>query len=143
MNDDYKWYVVRTKPRSEYRAKRELSNQGYESYLPEMQISRLIRGRESTVTEPLFSRYLFVRLSRVDSRWTSIRSTRGVEGVVAFGDGEPLPVSDYAVDTIRDNCLNREIHLRFKPGDNVRILSTATRESGSSGIWGQLESFDG
>lgn len=143
MSDDYNWYVLQTKPRNERRAERELSNQGYVSYLPEIQQRRFSKGRERTVNEALFPRYLFVRLSRVLSCWHPIRSTRGVTRLVAFGDGDPLPISDHIVDSVRDSCLKREVQPRFKLGDHVSIVPASTRERESPTIWGQLASLDG
>ena len=143
MSDDYKWYVVQTKPRNEFRAERELSNQGYASYLPEIQTRCLRRERERTVTEPLFPRYLFIQLSLVRSDWHPIRSTRGVTGLVTFGDGDPLPVSDHVVDTIRDNCCELAVQPRFTLGDRVRVMPSEIQQPQATEFWGRLASMDG
>ena len=50
------WYVVRTMPRDEYVADRELTRDGYEVYLP------LVQGphpRPGHVNAPLFPGYIF------------------------------------------------------------------------------------
>ncbi len=44
-----------------------LQNQGYEVFLPTCQVQRKQQQAIQLVTEPLFSRYLFIRLSDVTS----------------------------------------------------------------------------
>lgn len=56
------WYVIHTKPRQEKRALLNLEQQGYECYLPMITVEKLRKGVLSVVEEPLFARYLFIRL---------------------------------------------------------------------------------
>jgi transcriptional antiterminator RfaH len=79
------WYVVQTKPRQEFRALEQLQNQHYDCFLPTLQVKRIRRGKLIVDTEPLFSRYLFIRLDNATTDWAPIRSTRGVKNMVAFG----------------------------------------------------------
>lgn len=79
------WYVVHTKPHQEFRALEQLQNQDYDCYLPTLQVTKLCRGKSISVIEPLFSRYLFIRLDNANTNWTPIRSTRGVSSIVSFG----------------------------------------------------------
>jgi transcriptional antiterminator RfaH len=77
--------VVQSKPKQEFRALEQLTNQNYECFLPTVRVQKVLRGRIRDVSEPLFSRYLFIRLDTDTSNWSPIRSTRGVSGLVAFG----------------------------------------------------------
>ena len=81
------WFVIHTKPRQEQRALINLTQQGYQCYLPMLTLEKLVRGRLNVVEEPLFPRYLFICLddSRYGQNWGSIRSTWGVSRLVAFG----------------------------------------------------------
>lgn len=94
------WYVVRTKPRQEFRALAQLQNQGHECFLPTIDVHKHVRGRAVPVSEPLFSRYLFIRLDSVSSNWAPIRSTRGVASMLAFGTRFPTLPDEY-IDALR------------------------------------------
>ena len=54
------WYVIHTKPKQEARALLNLSNQGYECFLPMHKKQVVRRATVVTQAEPLFSRYLFI-----------------------------------------------------------------------------------
>ena len=81
------WYVIHTKARQEQRALINLEQQGYQCYLPILNLEKLSRGRLKVVEEPLFPRYLFISLdaSRYGQNWGPIRSTWGVSDLVTFG----------------------------------------------------------
>jgi hypothetical protein len=81
------WYVVYTKPRQEDIALINLERQGYQCYLPKMRIERIRRKKAVVLSEPMFPRYLFIRLdsSEQGKSWSPIRSTLGVARLVRFG----------------------------------------------------------
>lgn len=114
----YAWYVIHTKAREEYRAQENLLRQGYEVFLPVLHRERLTAGKKVVAEEPLFTRYLFVSLSETDSNWYSIRSTRGVQRIVEFGQG-PVAVPDDLILKLKSGT--RVVQPSFKPGDAVQI----------------------
>ena len=59
------WYAVYTKSRQERIAQENLERQSFETYLPLMVLSRKRRGEWVETVEPIFSRYLFIRLEPV------------------------------------------------------------------------------
>ena len=63
-NQKRSWYLVVTKPQSEFKAQENLSRQGYETYLPLVQTSRRRNGKIVNRTEALFPRYLFIYLDK-------------------------------------------------------------------------------
>jgi transcriptional antiterminator RfaH len=74
------------------------------------------------VLEPLFPRYLFIRLDSVNDNWMPIRSTRGVGKIVRFNE-HPLPVDDRIVEEIRRRLANNPIKEPYlKPGERVVII---------------------
>jgi transcriptional antiterminator RfaH len=83
------WYVIQSKPRQEHKAYQELSNQGYEAFLPMMPVERIVQGQRVNKEEVLFSRYLFVRLSKQVDNWGPLRSTKGVSRLIRFGAFTP------------------------------------------------------
>ena len=85
------WYVVQTKPRQERRALEHLERQGFRCMLPLVRIERIRRRTRIWNDEPLFARYLFIRIADANVRWHLLRSTRGVTQLVCFG-GVPASV---------------------------------------------------
>jgi transcriptional antiterminator RfaH len=120
------WYAVHTKARQERVANEHLSRQHYEAYMPLVRLPKRRRGRWCEVIEPLFPGYLFVRLDIQRRNTSPIRSTRGVIGLVSFGN-DPRPVPDVLVESLkaaqpdRQDAISQE-HL-FKSGDRVEIVS--------------------
>lgn len=94
------WYLIHAKPRQEARALDNLQRQGFEAWLPMITLEKLLRGRITRVTEPMFSRYLFIRLDTQTSNWAPIRSTLGVSRLVTFGS-VPARVPDELVAALR------------------------------------------
>lgn len=118
------WYLIHTKIRQERVAQAHLERQGFECFLPLIQAEKLRRGALQVVQEPLFPRYLFIRLS-ADSQsqsWAPIRSTVGVCRLVSFGQ-TPAKVNDALVADLRKRADATEAVLPyFAPGDRVVVM---------------------
>ena len=78
------WYAIHSKPRQEERALDNLQRQGFEAWLPMLTVEKVLRGKLVQVTEPMFSRYLFIRLDTEQTNWSPIRSTLGVSRLVCI-----------------------------------------------------------
>ena len=115
------WYLVQSKPRNEARALENLVRQGYETYLPLMEVERLQRGKLLRKMEPLFPRYLFLHLEEGNDNWGPIRSTLGVAGMVRFGQSYAA-VPDTVIDHIRARTQEVKKTL-FEAGDSVQVVS--------------------
>ena len=120
------WYLVHTKPRQEKCALDNLDRQGYQCYLPTIPSERLRQGLLTVSDEPLFPRYLFIRLGLGDSAksWAPIRSTKGVSRLVSFGNA-PARVDDGLIELLRAQEANVQTlpEKLFKPGDRVRLTA--------------------
>ena len=116
------WYLVHTKPRQEDIALANLERQGYECYLPQMSIERVRRRKAEVATEPMFPRYLFVRLDSSDQgkSWSPIRSTLGVSQLVHFG-ARAAKVDDTLVDLLHQRERTLPTEAMFQTGDAVVI----------------------
>lgn len=79
------WHVVHTKPRAEMRALENLERQGFEVFLPMITLQKVRRAKLANVTEPMFSRYLFLRTTLRMEDLSVVRSTLGVSQLVRFG----------------------------------------------------------
>ena len=80
------WHLIYTKPRQEKRAALNLTQQGFEVFLPMMSKEVLRQNSLDKVEEPLFKRYLFVRFDEKSSPWHKIRNSLGVTDLVRFGN---------------------------------------------------------
>lgn len=122
------WFLVRSKPRQESVALTHLARQGYESYLPLFATEKLVRRKSTVVQEPMFARYLFVRLDTTGQgqSWSPIRSTVGVSELVCFGS-RPARVDDSLIATLREREAAQQASptTLFAHGDNVRITEGA------------------
>lgn len=116
------WYLVHTKPRQEDVALANLQRQGYQCYLPQMRIERIRRRKAEIATEPMFPRYLFIRLDSSDQgkSWSPIRSTLGVNQLVHFG-ARAAKVEDALVELLRQREQTMPLDPMFHSGDSVII----------------------
>ena len=94
------WYVVQTKPHKETVAVENLERQGYKAYCPLITQAKHRGKRWQQVTEPLFPRYLFVKLKTGIDNFSPIRSTLGVQKLVGFGN-QPATISQNIISLIQ------------------------------------------
>lgn len=118
------WYAVHTHPRKEAVALENLDRQGFESYLPLLKVQKVRRGKAVTVDEPMFARYLFVRLdSGMGGRsWAPIRSTIGVARLVQFG-GRPARVAPELIEWLRAREQRMDQQRLYAAGEKVVITA--------------------
>ena len=119
------WYLVVTKPQSEFKAQENLLRQGYQTYLPIIKTPRQRNGKKIEHTEAFFSRYLFISLDKKADNWAPICSTIGVNGMVRFG-GKPAQVPNTLIDNLMNNedefgCQSIE-KAEFKQGEKINII---------------------
>lgn len=118
------WYLIHTKPRQEKCALQNLEQQGYECFLPTLSVEKIRQGQLTILEDPLFPRYLFIRLGRdhAAKSWSPIRSTRGVNRLVGFGT-EPARVDERLVQALMDRAMQMQNtpQALFQPGERVRL----------------------
>src|SRR5262245_8837017 len=88
------WYVAQLK--AARIAINGLSEQGFENYYPQMQVTRARQGRVFDASEPVFPNYLFLRSEPDPHRWRAINNTRGV--VRLLGNCAPCAIPDREID---------------------------------------------
>ena len=120
------WYAVHTKTRQEVVAEQNLQRQGFELYAPKVLLRKRKRDKWTKVVQPLFPRYLFIRVDPDQTSLAPVRSTHGVSGLVRFGH-RLLPVPDSVIDYLRqmEDPLTRQHHADHwphQPGDALDIL---------------------
>jgi transcriptional antiterminator RfaH len=111
------WYLIKTKPRQENVAIKNLENQEYSTYCPTVKI------KKNNVV--LFPGYIFIHLDKKRENWSPIRSTKGVLNFVRFGLNF-AQVPDTVIEFLKANeLINKEklINLnKFKSGEKVQII---------------------
>lgn len=134
------WYLVQSKVKHEQTACLNLERQGFEVYCPMAMVSRRTRSGYVDQLQPMFSRYVFIRLIDLNQGWYTVKNTRGVSRLVTFG-GQPGCLADAIVQAIRD----KEISMQGKPaefpiavGDHVKVFQGVF-----SGYEGVVQSMDG
>ena len=124
MKNNAAWYVVQCRANQNFRAQENLENQGFTCFQPRLRVEKLRAGRRTHRIEPLFPGYLFVQFEEYGPSWHTVRSTRGVHRLVAFGD-QPARVPAGVVDALMQNAHDGEQGHDAEPairsGDRLRI----------------------
>ena len=95
-----RWCAVSCKPRQETVAEENLLRQHFHVYLPRIRMRQRRRGQWLDAVEVLFPRYIFIRIDPMRQSTATVRSTRGVVGLVRFG-GRAAIVPDAVMDALR------------------------------------------
>lgn len=118
-----RWFLAQFKPNSHRIAERNLTRQGFETFLPLQDDTRRLRGRFTTRMRPLFPGYLFVALDVARGGWRAVNSTYGITRLVSLGRA-PSPVPSTLVDALMQRCDDAGRLLppnALKPGDQVTV----------------------
>jgi len=116
------WFALYTNPHKEYLVQEILSNNGVETYLP--QIAVAVRRRDRRSMKPFLPQYLFAHFDPEIQHFADIRWTPGLRRIISAG-GRPVVVPDQVVMYLR----RRLEHMQttdvpdspFKKGEVVRI----------------------
>ena len=126
------WVLIYTKVKQEKRAKENLENQGFKTFLPMIASTNDLAKYENL--EIVFPRYLFTQINVKLDNWSSIKSTKGVDHIVLFGN-EFTVVPDKIIKSIKEKLDKRGVYKQkifktnFKTGDKLII-----KEGAFSGI---------
>ena len=136
-----RWYAVSCKPRQEAVAEENLLRQGFHTYLPRIRMRQRRRGQWIDAVEVLFPRYIFIRLDPEQRSTATVRSTRGVVGLVRFG-GQPAVVPDAVMDALRQredaaSGMHQDERPLFNKGEPVKLVDGPL--AGMEGIFTQQD----
>lgn len=79
------WYLLYCKRGQIQRAQEHLERQAVNCLMPVITLEKMLRGKRTMVSEPLFPNYLFVEFDPEVIHTTTINATRGVSHFVRFG----------------------------------------------------------
>lgn len=107
------WYCIQTHPSAELEADWHLRNQGFATYLPQVQT---VRQNRQTKIVPLFPGYLFAQITERSPSWGPMRSTRGVATVLVMpGTADPAEVPHAALLEFWRQCEPNGVIYPSKP----------------------------
>ncbi|WP_372643017.1 UpxY family transcription antiterminator [Ancylomarina sp.] len=119
----YRWYAIYTRSRSEKKVYKELLEKGVETYLPLKKELRVWSDRKKWVERPLFSSYVFVRVSEREY-YEALSPTWAVR-YVCFG-GKAIPIPDSQIESLKLflEDTKRDVELTsksLKKGDHLEV----------------------
>lgn len=120
------WYLLYCKRGQIQRAQDHLERQAVNCLMPVITLEKLLRGKRTTVSEPLFPNYLFVEFDPEVIHTTTINATRGVSHFVRFGS-QPATVPSTVIHQLSVYQQPEDITDPDTPypGDNVVITEGA------------------
>lgn len=98
MTDEKKWYAVYTKSHCEKKVADLLRRKGIENYCPQNKILNQGTDRRKIIHAPLFSSYVFVRIS-IDEL-SNVRQTNGIINFI-FWLNKPAIIRDKEIENIK------------------------------------------
>ena len=118
------WFIVQFKPNSHHQAKKNLTLQGFEVFLPLYHTTSRKLSRFINSSKPLFPGYMFIRFNRAESKWHKINNTYGVSRLITFNSIlKPIPTKFFDNLMKRYDSSGKLIPIeKLKNGDQVTVL---------------------
>jgi transcription antitermination factor NusG len=119
-----KWYALYTRSRWEKKVSEQLNKLNIEAYCPLNKVVRQWSDRKKVVEEPLFTSYVFVRITK--SQMSQVRTVIGVTNFV-YWLGKPAIISEHEIETIQSflstyfNVKLEEFTINVK--DTIKVLN--------------------
>ncbi|PKL52595.1 MAG: antitermination protein NusG [Nitrospira bacterium HGW-Nitrospira-1] len=118
------WYVVHVKSRHEFKVLDRLTRAGIDTFLPIVERLNKWKDRKKLVAFPLFPGYLFVHIHKIYDTMLAILKTPGVVKFIGVVPGEPEPVSEDQIISLKKLVESKESldpYPYLKEGQRVRI----------------------
>ena len=118
------WFILQFKANSHHQATKNLSRQGFETFLPFHDSTSRKLSRFINTSKPLFPGYMFITFDRAESTWHKINNTYGVSRLIT-SNSELKPIPTIFIDSLMmrydlsDKLLPVE---KLKKGDQVKVL---------------------
>ncbi|MDB4110546.1 transcriptional activator RfaH, partial [Amylibacter sp.] len=96
------WFILQFKANSHRQAVKNLTRQGFETFLPLYNSTSRKASRFISSSRPLFPGYMFITFDRTKSEWHKINNTFGVSRLITFNSTiQSIP------STFIDNLMTR------------------------------------
>ena len=118
-----KWFIAQIKPNSYHSAIQNLERQGFETFLPKMEITQRQKNKFLVKNVYVFPGYMFVYFDPHIITWTKINSTYGVSKILAFNKKPSEISSDLILKLkiryeINSNSMQKE---KLQKGDSIKF----------------------
>ena len=118
------WFILQFKANSHRQAVKNLTRQGFETFLPLYNSTSRKASRFISSSRPLFPGYMFITFDRTKSEWHKINNTFGVSRLITFNSTIQSIPSTF-IDNLMTRC-NFSGELlpleNLKQGDQVKVL---------------------
>ena len=118
------WFIIQFKSNSHLQATKNLTRQGFETFLPLNDTTSRKSSRFINTAQPLFPGYMFITFDRAESKWHKINNTYGVSRLVTFNSIlKSIPTA--FVDSLmkRYDLSGKLLPMqKLKKGDQVKVL---------------------
>ena len=119
------WAILQFKPNAHKLAKHNLNQQGFDTFLPFEEITKLTKGKLLSTQRPLFPGYMFVTFERENMHWHKINCTYGVSKLLTINN-EPYIIPNTLINGIMAQCNQADVLIpqkQFYKDDRVCIVS--------------------
>lgn len=117
------WFVMRTKPRNEFKVYDQIKSKEIEAYLPKIERLRIWSDRKKKIFVPLFPSYLFI-YGNNDERLKAISNTIGAMGYLMYRK-RPAVITEKEIENIKISLIEPERikveEIQITKGDLVEI----------------------
>jgi len=120
------WYGLYTRCCHEQRIYDQLLAKSFHAFFPTVEVWSRRRDRRKKIQRPLFPGYVFVNSPMDRYHQIEILSIRGIVRILNNGEGEPVPIPDEQIESVKQLLESRvpfRYHPYLKEGDRVRIIS--------------------
>ena len=150
---DKKWCIAQIKPNSYRSAIQNLERQGFQTFLPKMEITQRQENKFLVKNVFVFPGYMFVCFDPHSINWTKINSTYGVSKILTFNK-KPSEISSDLILELKTryeiNCnpmqkekLQKGDSLKFYKGPFADLIAKVESVDSNNRIWVLLESSVG
>jgi transcriptional antiterminator RfaH len=118
------WFILQFKHNSHHKAVKNLTQQGFETFLPLHDTSSRRASRFITTTQPLFPGYMFITFDRAETKWHKINNTYGVLRLVTFNSVLKSIPTIYVSNLMKRYDLSGKLVpiKKLNKGDQVKVL---------------------
>lgn len=122
------WFAAQLKPNSFAKAKLNLEQQGFVTFMPMVERVVSHARTKKRVMRALFPGYIFLTFDVENTQWRKINNTFGVSGLIMARANTPAFVPAELMEALRSGCDAHDHVLppeTFEAGDLVRVTNGA------------------
>ena len=150
---DKKWFIAQIKPNSYNSAIQNLERQGFETFLPKMEITQRQENKFLVKNVYVFPGYMFVYFDPHIIAWTKINSTYGVSKILTFSNKPAEISSDLILELKNKYEINSKLtqkeklqkgnSIKFYTGPFTDLIAKVESVEEKNRIWVLLEVMGG